>query len=154
MEGLEWFFYNNTPAYNRMKDILGLSTTDTMESSGPASEIEKLTDLHGTFDPENQIPINVDTSLMERLLPIQFECTEGAVMIGNTELKSMLVCKTTQANGIYSITKSRSPLDYYKSVIDVILRKPQFSLKDNMDYATIEKIPNPIQSFTCVFFIC
>lgn len=138
-----------------MKDILGLSTTETSNSSGrPISEIEKLTDLHGILDPENQIPINVDTSLMERLLPIQFECTEGAVMIGNTELKSMLVVKTTQANGIYSITKSRSSLDYYKSVVDVILRKPQFSLKDNMDYATIEKTVTPIEKFTCVFFIC
>lgn len=145
VEGLEWFFYNNAPAYDKMKDILGLSTMETNNASTAGATIDenddekKLTDIRGTLDPESQTPINVDNSLMERLMPIQFECTTGAVMIGNTEIKSMLVWKVSQASGIYSLTKSRSSMDYYKSVVDFILRKTQISLKDNMDYTNVQE---------------
>jgi hypothetical protein len=145
VEGLEGFFYNNTPAYNKMKDILGLSTTSTSQSSSmdnelSSSEQEKLTEKLTSIDPESQTPMNVDNnSLMERLLPVQFECTTGAIMIGNTELKSMLVWKVSQASGTYFITKSRSGMDFYKSVVDLVIRKPQISLKDNMDYTNVDE---------------
>lgn len=144
-----------------MKDVLGLSvhttnTTSTMESMEPqtSSEQEKLTTIvGGAVDPESQTPMNVDNnSLMERLMPFQFECTTGAIMIGNTELKSMLVWTVAQAGGTYSITKSRSSMDYYKTIVDVVLTKPQVSLKDNMDYTNVdentERVIKPIPRTT------
>jgi hypothetical protein len=139
MEGLEWFFYNNAPAYNRMKDILGLQThTSSTEPNSPTQEnFVEMAKVPPTVDPENQSPNAADLSLMERLLPLQFECTTGAVMIGNTELKSMLVMKTAQATGIYNIVKPRSKTDFYKSEIDVVLRRTQINLKDNMDYTSV-----------------
>ncbi|KAI8885057.1 hypothetical protein K501DRAFT_284510 [Backusella circina FSU 941] len=141
MEGLEWFFYNNAPAYHRMKDILGLQThtSSPTESDSPDQEkVIEMTKMLPTVDPENQSPNPAEFSLMERLLPLQFECTTGAVMIGNTELKSMLVMKTAQASGIYSIAKPRSKMDFYKSEVDVVLRRTQINLKDNMDYTSAE----------------
>lgn len=139
VEGLELFFYNNAPAYERMKDVLGLSTSDSNHTTTTVEmEQEKLNHTRGMLDPESQTPIDVDNSLLERLLPLQFEFTTAAVMIGNTELKSMLVWKVSQARGNYSITKPRSSMDYYKSVIDVVLRKAQISLKDNMDYSNVD----------------
>jgi hypothetical protein len=120
-----------------MKDVLGLSTSDSNHTV--ELEHEKLNQIRGMLDPESQAPINVDNSLLERLLPIQFEFTIAAVMIGNTELKSMLVWKVSQAIGNYSITKPRSSMDYYKSMIDVVLTKTQVSLKDNMDYTNVEE---------------
>ncbi|KAG2212468.1 hypothetical protein INT46_008005 [Mucor plumbeus] len=147
-----------------MKDILGLSTTETKNTSTAAGatidesdDKKKLTDIRGTLDPESQTPINGDNSLMERLMPIQFECTTGAVMIGNTEIKSMLVWKVSQASGIYSLAKSRSSMDYYKSVIDFILRKTQISLKDNMDYTnvqeTAERVMKPLPKATFITWL-
>jgi hypothetical protein len=132
VEGLEYFIYNNTPAYDKMKDVLGLSTTTSVEQ-------EKPSEIRGTLDPESQTPIHVDNSLMERLMPFQFECITGAVMIGNTELKSMLVWQVSKADGIYSITKSRSAMDFYKSVFDLVLIKPQISMKDNMDFTKVDE---------------
>lgn len=132
MEGLEYFVYNNTPAYNKIKDVLGISTSTSLEQELPSK-------IRGRLDPESQTPIHVDNSLMERLMPIQFECTTGAVMIGNTELKSMLVLKVSKADGIYSITKARSAMDFYKSVFDLVLIKPQISMKDNMDFTKVDE---------------
>jgi hypothetical protein len=147
-----------------MKDILGLSTMETNNTSTAAGatidesdDKKKLADIRGTLDPESQTPINGDNSLMERLMPIQFECTTGAVMIGNTEIKSMLVWKVSQASGIYSLAKSRSSMDYYKSVIDFILRKTQISLKDNMDYTnvqeTTERVMKPLPKATFITWL-
>ncbi|KAI8065374.1 uncharacterized protein B0P05DRAFT_589949 [Gilbertella persicaria] len=140
VEGLECFIYNNKPAYDRMKSVLGLSPVETNPSTTAGTEQEKLTvETRAALDPESQTPMNGDNhSLLERLMPIQFECTTGAVMIGNTEIKSMIVCKMPQASGIYSISKSRSSMDYYKTVLDVVLRKPQVSLKDNMDFTRVD----------------
>ncbi|CAO3610069.1 unnamed protein product [Mucor hiemalis] len=155
VEGFECFFYNNTPAYNRMKDVLGLSTTTTTSTADSTTSFgqEKM-NIRGTLDPESQTPIHVDNSLMERLMPFQFECTTGAVMIGNMELKSMMVVKLSQASGIYSITKARSSMDYYKSVFDFVIRKPQISLKDNMDFTNVdenaERVIKPQQKTTFV----
>ncbi|KAI8376427.1 uncharacterized protein BYT42DRAFT_386187 [Radiomyces spectabilis] len=82
---------------------------------------------------------------MERLMPIQFECTTGAVIIGNMELRTMILLQVAQANGIWSTVPSRSSMDYYKSVFDLVLRKPQLSLKDNMDFTNIDKSMQTIQ---------
>ncbi|KAI9475562.1 MAG: hypothetical protein EXX96DRAFT_506047 [Benjaminiella poitrasii] len=167
VEGFEWFFYNNAPAYNRMRDILGLSPMDsnsTSTSSSLSTEQEKLnySNNNNNRDPESQTPTLQDSttnSLMERLIPLQFECTTGAVMIGNTDIKSMLVCKVSQASGIYSLTKSRSSMDYYKSVIDFVLRKPQILLKDNMDYTavveeeTIDRVITPLPRIEFVWWL-
>ena len=67
-------------------------------------------------------------------MPVQFECTTGAIMIGNNELRSMIVGQYVQASGIWSASESRAEMDHYKSVLDLTLRKLQVSLKDNMDF--------------------
>ena len=113
-----------------MKSTFGLDPVDARTTV--STEQNKLEVDHGT--PTSESISGDANSLFERLMPIQFECTTSAVIIGNTELKSMIVCKASQANGIYSIAKSRSSMDYYKSVIDVVLRKFQMNIKDNMDY--------------------
>lgn len=55
-------------------------------------------------------------------------------MIGNNELRSMIVCQTVQATGIWSAEESRSNMDHYKSTLELALRKLQINLKDNMDF--------------------
>ncbi|CEI92101.1 hypothetical protein RMCBS344292_06374 [Rhizopus microsporus] len=132
-EGLEYFIYNNIPAYDKLKDILGLSPTTTTTRNSSGTSFEQL-NHDQTFSSD---PSNSHTSLFERLLPIQFECTKGAVLIGNMELKTILVFQMVQANGIYSITKPRSSMDCYKSTVDFAVRKPQISLKDNVDFSQV-----------------
>lgn len=98
--------------------------------SSPANSTQ-----NSSQDPEIQIPAAaMETSLIRRLMPIQFECTTGAWMIGNNELRSMIVGQAVQASGIWSAEESRTEMDHYKSVLDLVFRKCQISLKDNMDF--------------------
>ncbi|KAI7885245.1 hypothetical protein K492DRAFT_204108 [Lichtheimia hyalospora FSU 10163] len=133
VEGLEWFIYNNVPAYEAMKNILGMSDGNTShgrDGSSPTSSTR-----NSSQDPEIQTPAAaMETSLIRRLMPIQFECTTGAWMIGNNELRSMIVGQAVQASGIWSAEESRTEMDHYKSVLDLVFRKCQISLKDNMDF--------------------
>ncbi|KAI8968020.1 hypothetical protein BDF20DRAFT_203466 [Mycotypha africana] len=144
VEGFEWFLYNNTAAYNKIRDILGLSSTDMDRANSTLYEHKTLGRAHSV----NQLPLpstDEEPSLLEKLMPLQFQCTTGAIMIGNTDLKSMLVLKLSQASGIYTKAKSRSPMDYYKTVADCILRKVQISMKNNMDFTNVEP-PSQVSS--------
>ncbi|KAI8339604.1 hypothetical protein BC941DRAFT_254942 [Chlamydoabsidia padenii] len=130
LEGLEGFIYNNIPVYERMKIILGLETAPE-----PTRRSDDTFTMNGTpsvQDPENQTLS--ESSLLQRLVPIQIECTTGAVIIGNQQLQSYVVVKATQASGTYSTGQSRTPMDYYKATLDLILRKPQISLEKNEHY--------------------
>lgn len=138
-----------------MSQILGLGTPSSSSSSSSTSSkgpyhAQRSTKQHLNSvktllesnamkdqDPESQVfsPI-VEASLLRRLMPIQFECTTGAVMIGNNELRSMIVGELVQANGIWSTMAPRVEMDQYKSVLDLVLRSPRISLKDNMDYVS------------------
>ncbi|CAO3600899.1 unnamed protein product [Absidia cylindrospora] len=114
-----------------MKTILGLET----EPASPQRPMDPFTMNGGTpnaHDPENQALSH--SSLLQRLLPIQIECTTAAIVIGNSQLLSYIVMKTSQASGTLSTAQPRTPLDYYKLSLDLILRKPQVSMEQNEHY--------------------
>ncbi|ORZ15864.1 hypothetical protein BCR42DRAFT_438107 [Absidia repens] len=131
VEGFEGFVYNNIPFYERMKAILGLET----EPASPQRPMDPFT-INGSapnaHDPENQALS--DSSLLQRLLPIQIECTTAAIIIGNSQLPSYIVMKTSQASGTLSTAQPRSSLDCYKLTLNLILRKPQVSMEQNEHY--------------------
>ncbi|KAI9307239.1 hypothetical protein BJ944DRAFT_238031 [Cunninghamella echinulata] len=129
VEGLEWFMYNNTPVYENMKELLGLESVTTTEESNLS--FTKNLESQTVHDPEIQ---TTKRSLFERLMPIQLECINGAVIIGNTTLPTFIVGKATQFSGTYSTGKSRSPMDYYKSSLDLVFRKPLFTMEPNEKY--------------------
>ncbi|SAM01789.1 hypothetical protein [Absidia glauca] len=130
LEGLEGFIYNNIPVYERMKIILGLETAP--EPTSRSDDTFTMNGTPGVLDPENQALS--ESSLLQRLVPIQIECTTGAVIIGNQQLQSYVVVKATQASGTYTTGQSRTPMDYYKATLDLILRKPQITLEKNEHY--------------------
>ncbi|ORZ07569.1 hypothetical protein BCR42DRAFT_150196 [Absidia repens] len=130
LEGLEGFIYNNIPIYERMKVILGLETAP--EPTQRSDDTFTINGTPGVLDPENQT--TSESSLLQRLMPIQIECTTGAIIIGNQQLQSYIVVKATQVSGTYSTGQSRTPMDYYKATLDLILRKPQISLEKNEHY--------------------
>ncbi|KAI8069940.1 hypothetical protein BC940DRAFT_271416 [Gongronella butleri] len=127
VEGLEWFIYNNAPVYERMKTMLGLETDARLDP-------EMGHDLHKNMVGDLENPTMAELSLLERFLPMEFECTKGALIIGNRYVPSYIVWKAAQITGTFSAEKSRSPLDYYKSCYDVVLRKPQVSLEKSTKY--------------------
>ncbi|KAI9492938.1 hypothetical protein BDB00DRAFT_872979 [Zychaea mexicana] len=176
VEGLEWFLYNNAAAYDSMRNVLGVPSANSNspsnndnndQASDPPSNhpttsdpptVTTTTTKSEVRDPESQIP--VEASLLLRLMPVQFECTTGAIMIGNNELRSMIVGQAVQASGIWSVSESRAEMDHYKSVLDLVLRKTTISLKDNMDFTYAQpesdqppQKPRPLWRRTMNFFL-
>ncbi|KAI7863888.1 hypothetical protein BDF14DRAFT_1972429 [Spinellus fusiger] len=159
LEGLEAFLYNNTPAYEYLKDILGIDAdepesepvslnfstegTYNLDTHGeyPLRNRHAMLELHTAADPESQSSSGSDISLFQRLLPLQFECTTGAVIVGNAELRTMIVGQASRISGVLSTVPSRSTMDHFKVVTDLTLKKLQVDLKDNMDYCQVSNVP-------------
>jgi hypothetical protein len=122
--------YNRTPVYYALQEILNLSAN--MTTSQP-EELHSNTTVQ-PIDMESQDVDGFSNSLFRRLMPIQIECTRGAIMFGNPELPTMAVLHFRQASSIYNTDQSRSKLDHYKSSLDLIFREPKLSLKPNTDF--------------------
>ncbi|OZJ04030.1 hypothetical protein BZG36_03772, partial [Bifiguratus adelaidae] len=132
IQGLEWFLYNRTPAYDLLREVLA-----SRNSNGHVQE------GGGYRNGDVAVPMNEDvecqsqdyrTSLFRRLLPIQVNCVTGGLVLGNPELESMLVLDFAQANGVYNTTESPSIRDFYRTVLDVTFRETKASLRFNPDY--------------------
>ncbi|MCJ1355783.1 MAG: hypothetical protein MMC33_005775 [Icmadophila ericetorum] len=68
-----------------------------------------------------------------KLLPIGFQCDRGAVVMGNENIRSVLVAKFECAKGEVSIQSSR-PEDLYRQMFDVDITRPIVQLKPNRDF--------------------
>ncbi|KAL0077339.1 hypothetical protein J3Q64DRAFT_1665618 [Phycomyces blakesleeanus] len=132
LEGLEVFMYNNVPVYEGLKDVLGINPLERLNT---AKQTPTMQELQSSIDPESHDQVGFETSLFQRLVPIEFECTTGAVMIGNAELQTMLVCQVAQASGIVSTAPSRTTMDHFKTITDLVLGKLQVHVKENMDFS-------------------
>ncbi|CAO3695982.1 unnamed protein product [Umbelopsis ramanniana] len=122
--------YNRTPVYYALQEILEMSANMT---NGQAEELRS-TATTQPLDMESQEADGFSNSLFRRLMPVQIECTRGAIMFGNPDLPTMAVLQFRQASSIYNTDQSRSKLDYYKSSLDLIFREPKVSLKHNTDF--------------------
>ena len=67
------------------------------------------------------------------LLPIGFVCDQGAVVMGNNNVRSVLVAKFTRAKGQVA-TQSSRPEDLYRQVFDFDVTHPVVVLKPNTDF--------------------
>ncbi|KAI8057143.1 hypothetical protein BDF22DRAFT_227395 [Syncephalis plumigaleata] len=134
IEGLEVFLYNNTKAYKQAKRQLNPEDDGQNESqfertatnSSRAMDIEKIKKY-------------LDSSIFLKLLPIQFDCRVGAVIIGNTRLESLLTIEFMSGNGVYTAAKAKSLLDYYQSQLIIQLARVRVSLREHADYGHIDK---------------
>lgn len=97
------------------------------------------------LDPENQTLSEL--SWLQRFLPIQLECTTAAIVIGNQQLQSYLVVKTSQASGTIDIGPSRTTMDHCKATVELMLRKPQVSLENNHHYTKGYQHVNSVQHY-------
>lgn len=68
-----------------------------------------------------------------RLFPIGFVCDRGAVVMGNNNVRSVLVAKFTRAKGQVA-TQSSRPEDLYRQVFDFDVTHPVVVLKPNTDF--------------------
>lgn len=68
-----------------------------------------------------------------KLLPIQVECSKGAIVMGNENTRSILVTKFESAVGQFGASTCQS-IDRYKQTINLELTHPVVQLKPNNDF--------------------
>jgi hypothetical protein len=155
LEGVEWFIYNRTPAYDailaaaeqrnqatqRANDVpLGrtsaLRTSVDMASREDASDTSLKQHLTASSDPMQRTTEDDldDPSFFLHLLPIQITCKKGAISLGNTATPSIVVAQFGQANLAVDAAESRSKFDLYKMVYKCQFMRPTVQIKLNIDY--------------------
>ncbi|CAB4400532.1 unnamed protein product [Rhizophagus irregularis] len=137
LDGVEWFAYNRTPAYEALANIIKTFDSDNSSNVAQSEAEDIVVNLDGNDIPE----INYsEESFFQRLLPIRIDLERGAIVFGNTNTPSLLIAEFSQASGIYAARKSRSKFDYYKSVLDLGFREPKIHIRTNVDYKEPENI--------------
>ncbi|TPX35158.1 hypothetical protein SeMB42_g07226 [Synchytrium endobioticum] len=139
IDGLEWFMYNRTAAYEHLKvlfETIGL-TTDPLACHSP----DHNTPPKDTTAPVQILPNTADLphnsakdAILRALLPLELVSSRGAVMIGNPDLPNILTISYHDAKGTYEIAKPRSPHDLYSSNITVKYNQAKFKMQLNSDY--------------------
>ncbi|KAK9694806.1 Macrophage colony-stimulating factor 1 receptor [Basidiobolus ranarum] len=133
VKGLEWFMYNRTPVYDIIEEIINPTLnrdSSVLQGFDCGNSEENIT---VNFDGEIP-PADTESSMFRKMLPIQFECDIGSITVGNNDLPTILITNFSQATGVYSAAKPSSPLDYYKSVLNMDIISPKISCRINVDY--------------------
>ncbi|OXV09062.1 hypothetical protein Egran_03182 [Elaphomyces granulatus] len=68
-----------------------------------------------------------------RLLPVQVDCTKGAIVVGNEHTRSVLTFTFDKANGLINASDA-GPLDLYRQVLTFDVYHPIIQLRPNPDF--------------------
>ncbi|KAK9372064.1 uncharacterized protein V1513DRAFT_467019 [Lipomyces chichibuensis] len=159
MEGVEWFVYNRTPAYDaalhEYEVANGLGDYD-LEDNGAevhpldlnrrkresASSESSLT-ARGASPGQNKtrqdaphvVPNSEEKgSMILKFFPVEIKCDKGAMVVGNFRTPNIMIYHFASAAASVDAARSRSELDQYKMVFDLDFNRPSIQFRANMDY--------------------
>ncbi|KAK9359548.1 hypothetical protein V1504DRAFT_476891 [Lipomyces starkeyi] len=159
MEGVEWFVYNRTPAYDaalhEYEVANGFGDNDLKENG---AEVHPL-DLNGrkresassdssltargaspgqnkTRQDASQVVSNGEgkASMILKFFPVEVKCDKGAMVVGNFQTPNIMIYHFASAAASVDAARSRSELDQYKMVFDFDFNRPSIQIRANMDY--------------------
>lgn len=118
LDGLEWFIYNRTPAYEYLQSVLERLNRDPNQPQNASDRPENVTGEHGhgmhsfsralvkpSFAPvtvSDELPSSAQKDMMFRwILPIEMSVSTGAITVGLPDLPSILIIYYKDAVGAY-----------------------------------------------------
>ncbi|KAI9188802.1 Macrophage colony-stimulating factor 1 receptor [Blastocladiella emersonii ATCC 22665] len=139
LKGVEWIMYNRTPVFDWIEEQLRKSTADRPLSRASSQSIhlssqDPLNLGDGKTAPTAARPPPPADSWFRQLFPIEIVSGKGCIVVGNPQLPTVLVLDWKKANGSYAIVPSRSPLDQYKSVVQLAFSRGHMQMRANVDY--------------------
>ncbi|KAJ3031012.1 hypothetical protein HDV00_008589, partial [Rhizophlyctis rosea] len=112
LDGFEWFIYNRTPAYDIVEQVLREHnlhptphTKPTSTSTTPFTSTDALAVQVEDDDPKESKGEKEKDWLFRKLLPISVEGTQGAVMLGNPDLETIVTVGYKEARGVYEVVE-------------------------------------------------
>ncbi|KAH9485425.1 Protein CSF1 [Psilocybe cubensis] len=152
-EGVEWFIYNRTAAYDTILEEIDRTSRPTSRSSSHYRLFRRFSRQGDTsilyppsaFRSSIYVPKSIQQTLKwlrsqlptldpKDLLPFGIEIRTGAIVLGNPSTPHLLVSEFQSASGTFGIVPSRSKHDLYKQVLNLKFRKPSIRLVHNDDY--------------------
>lgn len=157
LNGLEWFVYNRTPAYD---GILRNLTGDGATGDGHAADLGASTypeeadadrgsvrrrgkerssnnvDEYKDSEDSSRSGSDADADdlpVLLQLFPIHVNCRTAALVMGNDNTKAILVIKTHDFSGEIDASGTDTP-DPYRQIFRVNFRHPVVEMKRNEDY--------------------
>ncbi|THH20420.1 hypothetical protein EW146_g951 [Bondarzewia mesenterica] len=162
VEGLEWFIYNRTAAYDNIisqmaKDDTpqGRSRSFSAGEQGPVHSKSSFgVDTDALYPPltrTSTIPLKLKTprfihNISERIrtqlpnldpktmFPISFEGSKGAILCGNASTPSILVAEFRYAKGVFGIVPAKSKYDLYKQILNLKFNNASIRFAENDKY--------------------
>ncbi|OSD07084.1 hypothetical protein PYCCODRAFT_793525 [Trametes coccinea BRFM310] len=162
LQGLEWFIYNRTAAFDNIvsqleSDIPSTPVPTPVPDGTPP--VRKIFSRTSVFRDPSILgpPVSLVSSIYKRtptfvkrgvswmqkqlpnldpkdLLPISLEVVKGAITIGNASTPNLLAAEFQRAEGTYGIVEARSKHDLYKQVFNLKLQNPSVSYVENENY--------------------
>ncbi|KAH9858939.1 hypothetical protein C2E23DRAFT_880346 [Lenzites betulinus] len=164
LQGLEWFIYNRTAAFDNIVSQLDpnvpVTPVPTPIPDGAAS-VRKIFSRTSVFREASLLgpPVSLVSSIYRRtptfikrgvawmqqqlpnldpkdLLPISLEVIKGAITIGNASTPNLLAAEFQRGEGTYGIVEPRSKHDLYKQVLNFKIQSPSVSYVKNENYTS------------------
>ncbi|KAI0829807.1 hypothetical protein BC628DRAFT_1477689 [Trametes gibbosa] len=164
LQGLEWFIYNRTAAFDNIVSQLDpdvpVTPVPTPNPDGTAS-MRKIFSRSSVFRDPSLLgpPVSLVSSIYKRtptfvkrgvswmqeqlpnldpkdLLPISIEVVKGAITVGNASTPNLLAAEFQRGEGTYGIVESRSKQDLYKQVLNFKVQNVSMSYVENENYTS------------------
>ncbi|KAJ3382647.1 hypothetical protein HDU92_004650 [Lobulomyces angularis] len=122
LDGFEWFIYNRSAAYDNLRDIIN-------KDGNPNEIVETLA--------ENFLPhVNKHAKhrFLRDVLPVHIVSDEGAIILGNSDLPTILTMSYKKLDGIYGTCRAPSYLDYYRAKFISKINTVKILSRTNVDY--------------------
>ncbi|KAF6761220.1 hypothetical protein DFP72DRAFT_34729 [Ephemerocybe angulata] len=151
LEGMEWFLYNRTAAYDNILSQMESLNRSSSRVSGERLRPKSRQDAASTYPPSTakhslRVPAMIQNAVgwlgkqlpnldPKDLLPLGIEVTTGAIILGNPSTPSLMVAEFHTAHGTFGVVSSRSKFDLYKQLLNLTFRNALVRLVENEDYA-------------------
>ncbi|KAF7315604.1 hypothetical protein MIND_00075800 [Mycena indigotica] len=164
LQGVEWFLYNRTAAYDSIVAQMGAKTSPSRPASRNTDTGGRQSSAQQAFVNSMQVPAVVQRAWQwirqelptldpKDLLPLGIEVTKGAIICGNPSTPNLLVAEFKRTEGMFGIVQSRSKHDLYKQLLHLTFQQAIVRYVQNENYrgpmtVTGELLRNPIKKST------
>ncbi|KAJ7647262.1 hypothetical protein FB45DRAFT_987066 [Roridomyces roridus] len=168
LQGLEWFLYNRTAAYDAIVAQMGVNppSRPVSRNTGHQSSHRSTFPVYSAsmLAQSLRVPPFVQKAWLsvrqqlptldpKDLLPLGIQVIKGAIICGNPSTPNLLVTEFQRTEGMFGIVQSRSKHDLYKQLLHLSFQKPLMRFVENEDYggtmgSTGESLEQPIRKYS------
>ncbi|SEI34761.1 YALIA101S05e10088g1_1 [Yarrowia lipolytica] len=131
VDGLEWFVYNRTPAYDAVFEQFQARHKANAESKCENNDTLQTAHTTTSYEPKN---FSFGEQIYLDLFPIDLKVHKGSMVVGNRDTQSVWMFHFKNATGLVDVAPTPSYLDRYRQVYRADFEHPVVEMRPNIDY--------------------